>query len=299
MLPNFLVVGAQKAGTTTVARTLASHPDVFVSDPRETFFFASDLEYPRGAAFYERRYFTEWNGEHAVGEKTPEYLLLDHVPDRILDTLGPRTRIVISLRDPGARAHSQWRHNLQGLREHLPFEEAIEAEPSRARDAYERMTYGYVARGRYAAQVERYLDRFDDVLVLVAEGDLGENTLADTLFGFLGVDPTHRPPQPIHAGRPRIPELIRPSEATTIEGRRGSVEVPAGAIAYRYGGGRIEVIRDPSPAQATYADHFALVAPTADGPLDEAERLRINRSIADNIERTATLIGRDLSGWLA
>ena len=83
MLPNFICVGTQKAGTTTLCRLLEHHPDVFISQPRETRFFFDEERFSRGLVNYEINYFNGWNGEKAVGEKTPEYLLFPEAPKRI------------------------------------------------------------------------------------------------------------------------------------------------------------------------------------------------------------------------
>lgn len=299
MLPTFLIVGAQKAGTTTLTRLLESHPDVFVTDPRETFFFASEDEYARGIGFYEQEYFGEWTGEGAAGEKTPEYLFLEDVPERIANDLGTDVRIVITLRSPAMRAHSHWRHNLQGRRESMAFFDALDAEASRVVDRDTSMAFGYLARGRYHAQVKRYVGLFPATTVFVMEQDFADQaSLAKQLFGAVGVDTSHTLPKRVQAGRPRIPELIRPDETITIEGRGESILIPGGAIAYRFGGGRIEVLAQPSDSEIAYANAFAMITQTADEPLGRAEELAMNANLEDDIVATAELIGRDLSAWL-
>ena len=87
---------------------------------RETGFFYNDAIFNNGLALYETAFFKEWNGQTAVGEKTPEYLPFPGTANRIRETLGPETRLIVVLRNPAQRAHSGWRHNLMMGRESLP-----------------------------------------------------------------------------------------------------------------------------------------------------------------------------------
>jgi predicted acyl esterase len=117
MLPNFLCIGAQKAGTTTLWLLLNQHPDVFLATPRETCFFYDDVLYGGGITSYERNFFREWNGQKAVGEKAPA---------RIKDSLGDKVKLIVTLRSPAKRAHSHFRHNYQQLWEEFSFEDALQ-----------------------------------------------------------------------------------------------------------------------------------------------------------------------------
>jgi hypothetical protein len=298
MLPNFLIVGAQKAGTTTLAKMLEQHPDVCFSQPRETTFFYEDTLFTQGPAYYERTFFGSWDGQKATGEKTPEYLYLPEVPSRIALTLGHDVRIVITLRSPAARAYSHYRHGFQMLRESLPFADALAAEPERIeRDRFSRLAFSYLDRGRYAAQVRRYLDVFDPgcILFFVFEEDIidYQEQAARRLFGFLGVDSSVPVELPISLGRPRLPYVDFIDVDTEIRSREGPIEAPAGSVVYRFAGGRVEIVRRPSRAQAAYAEAFLRNMPRKTELPKETER-EINRRLADDIAETAHLIGRDL-----
>ena len=170
MLPNFLCIGAQKSGTTTLLNQLGKHPDIYMSPARETQFFLLDHLYSQGPVFYETHFFPGWDGQKAVGEKTPEYLYDPAIPQRIADTLGSGMRFVASFRSPAQRAFSHYRHNFQQFWEDLGFEEALAREQERsAAGRYQRMRYGYLDRGLYSHQVQRYLALFprDAFLFLV------------------------------------------------------------------------------------------------------------------------------------
>ncbi len=193
MLPNFLCIGAQKAGTTTLWLLLNQHPDVFLATPRETRFFCDDTLYDGGVISYERIFFHGWDGQKAVGEKTPAYLFFEKTAGRIRETLGTDVKLIVTLRSPAQRAHSHFRHNYQQLWESLSFEEALRKEPERtAKGELARATYGYLERGRYVDQLRRYTDLFpkENVLVLIFEEDIvgNQEQLASKLFTFLELD---------------------------------------------------------------------------------------------------------------
>ena len=87
-LPNFMCVGAQKAGTTTLHDILKKHPDIYLPREKETKFFVFDDQYQKGIKFYEREYFSKWRGQKAVGEIDPTYMFCDHASERIYECLG-------------------------------------------------------------------------------------------------------------------------------------------------------------------------------------------------------------------
>lgn len=106
-----MCIGAQKAGTSSLARLLEDHPDVYVSRPRETRFFIDEAQFQLGVANYELGPFLGWSGETAVGEKNPDYMLVDETPFRVRSFLGEELRLIVCLRRPIDRAHSHYRHN--------------------------------------------------------------------------------------------------------------------------------------------------------------------------------------------
>lgn len=81
MLPNFIIPGAQKSGTTALRIYPAQHPDIYMVS-KEIHFFDNEENYREGIGWYEK-FFNDWNGEEAVGEKTPDYLYNEYAPNRI------------------------------------------------------------------------------------------------------------------------------------------------------------------------------------------------------------------------
>jgi Sulfotransferase domain len=208
-LPDFLILGAQKAGTTALYAYLRWHPEITGPSFKEVSFF--DRHYARGETWYRahlparprhwvaRRRRGRWP---AVGEASPGYLFHPLVPERVAALL-PRVRLIAVLRDPVDRAFSHYQHEVALGREPLPFEDALAAEDERMRGEMERMlgdpsyfseawwNYTYAARGRYAEQLHRWFALFprEQVLVLFSDDLLQQpaETYARVL-DFLGVD---------------------------------------------------------------------------------------------------------------
>jgi len=303
MLPNFLCIGAQKSGTTTLLNQLGRHPDIFMSPARETKFFLYDHLYAQGLGAYELDYFCDWDGQKAVGEKTPEYLCDPEVPGRIHASFGTTVKLVASFRSPAQRAYAHYRHNFQHLWEHVSFEVALDLEPQRSSvGRYQRSCYGYLWRGRYAEQLNRYLELFrkDAFFFIVHEQDIVARQ-ADTLkalFRFLGVDPGFDPGAPISAGRARSlqPEFI--AKPRIVEAPGMKLEARPGDLLFAREGIKPRLVREPSTVLKQRAKDAIEHLPQ-EMALDRGQELEINRRhFRDDILHLQDLIGRDLATWL-
>lgn len=170
-LPNLVIAGAQRAGTTSLHYLLASHPDVFFPEkPQEIHFFDDERAYARGLDAY-RGLFRGWRGQAVVGQTSPLYLFEPSVPERLHRAL-PEARIVVVLREPVARAYSHYWLEVRYGWEDQSFERALELEAERLEGGFDaRRHFSYTARGCYAEQLERYYRYFsrDRVLVLLHE----------------------------------------------------------------------------------------------------------------------------------
>jgi Sulfotransferase family len=177
-LPNFVIVGAMRSGSTSLYKYLQVHPQVWM--PRKEIHFF-DKRWDNGLDWYRDR-FAGWSGQPAVGEATPTYLAETEALDRMAATI-PDAKLVAILRDPVDRAYSHyWMEHVRG-RDDRPFAAA-------AAD--------YLGRGRYLPQLEAASARFgrDDVAVVLLD-DL-RSSPGDTyaeVCAFLGVDPAFRPPR--------------------------------------------------------------------------------------------------------
>jgi hypothetical protein len=199
-LPGFLILGAQKAGTTALYAYLRWHPSVTGPAWKEVSYF--DRHYRRGVHWY-RGHFPFRPGDRLVGEASPGYLFHPLAPERVRATV-PEARLIVLLRDPVDRALSHYHHEVALGREPLTFEQAIEAEPERTSGEEERLVrepgyfsqawwdYAYLARGRYAEQLERWLAVFPrEQLLVIASDELAaepRETYAQVLE-FLGAPP--------------------------------------------------------------------------------------------------------------
>lgn len=204
VLPNFLVAGAAKAGTSTLATMLGQHPQIFMSARKESHHF---LHPGRPAAYagpgddeMNALVVADWReyealfdgaGNHrAVGEASVFYMTSTEALERARAALG-EVRVIVTLRDPARRAFSAYSHLSMRSREDLGFAEGLAAEPSRLAAGWEPL-WGYRSVGHYAYQVERLFDVFGtrNVLLLRFESlmdePVGELRRA---FIFLGVDP--------------------------------------------------------------------------------------------------------------
>jgi hypothetical protein len=303
MLPNFICVGTQKAGTTTLCRLLEHHPDVFISQPRETRFFFDEERFSRGLVNYEINYFKGWNGQKAVGEKTPEYLLHPETPGRIHSLLGPDIRILITLRSPARRAFSQHRHNFSNRTETLGFREALEAEPRRTQGSFSSQSlYGYLARGRYADQVQRYLDVFEpeNMLILVFEDDIvgKQEELSETVYRFVGVDPSFRVQGDVREGRPTPMQYHFIPQGKQL--KIGEGQVLTGPVLLSGYSPRFVPVYSPSPGLMKHVESAMENVPAEDARLSREDELQLNQEhFAEDIGRLSDLIQRDLSHWLS
>jgi hypothetical protein len=163
-LPDAVILGAMKSGTSSLHNYLVQHPGVIEPLRKEVHYF--DVHYDRGVDWY-RTHFGR-SGEPGLNlDSSPYYLFHPAVPAR-LNALLPQARLIVLLRDPVRRAYSHYWHVRKKGREALSFEDAIAAEPERLGNAQERLADGslahsrehqhfsYLARGRYAEQLDRW-----------------------------------------------------------------------------------------------------------------------------------------------
>ncbi|MEM0980326.1 MAG: sulfotransferase domain-containing protein [Cyanobacteria bacterium P01_H01_bin.58] len=192
VLPNFLIVGAMKAGTSWLAFNLTEHPQVFMPD-KELHFFNDEKKFERGLQWYASN-FAKAGNTVAIGEKTAGYLLNQETPERLAKLLD-NPKIIMVLRDPVKRAISQINHHMRYgdiPPDKLNPDNWVNSEIFSRIDK----EFAILERGRYLEQVKRYYSIFDadNILVLINEIDIqkeSEKALARTCK-FLGVDSTFK-----------------------------------------------------------------------------------------------------------
>jgi hypothetical protein len=202
-LPHFMILGAQKSGTTSLFDYLGQHPQIVRCLVKEVHFF--DTRYERGQGWYRSHFpaLNEGPPGAVVGEASPYYLCHPHAPRRIRALL-PRVKLIAILRNPTERAISHYFHEVRKRRETLPILDALRAEDERIGPEWIRMrqdgsyysrihrSFSYKQRGIYVDQLERYWEHFDREQLLVLNSDKLFTEPHDTLrqiYEFIGVEP--------------------------------------------------------------------------------------------------------------
>ncbi len=205
-LPNFLIIGAQKAGTTSLYAYLCKHPHISSAFKKEVHYF--DLNYSKGTNWY-RSFFPltktlhKYKPSFITGEASPQYMFHPHSISRIIKDL-PDIKIIILLRNPIFRTFSHYQHQVRVGREKLTFEEAIENEESRLineldkmkeneyYNSYKYLMFSYIKRSIYHSQLKDILSQFkrEDVLVIQSErfNEFPQEVYTKVL-SFLGLPP--------------------------------------------------------------------------------------------------------------
>lgn len=203
VVPDFLVIGAMKCGTTSLYRWLGEHRRVRPTNPKEIHFFDNEPVYAELGQDWYLAHFPSGDGGRnwITGEATPSYLFVPNVPERVA-ALAPDTKLIVLLRDPVDRARSHWSHQRSRGRETADVQAAMlralrtddrrnDSNPVRIRKD------SYLRRGLYADQLERWWKHFDRERTLVMRSDdlFGDPAGAlGRVCGFLGIQPYDRLP---------------------------------------------------------------------------------------------------------
>jgi Sulfotransferase family len=181
-LPNFLIIGAAKAGTTSLYDWMRQHPDVFMPAHKEPKFFAWDGTGPRRQAQITHRadydaLFAGAGGATAIGEASTAYLAHPRAPARVAETI-PGARLIVSLRDPVERAFSVYQMNLRlfGANAGKSFADALRVDDALREEYHPAL----MRREHFAA------DRLK--VILLEDLARGAKATLAGLFGFLGID---------------------------------------------------------------------------------------------------------------
>ncbi len=243
VLPNFLIIGAAKAGTTSLYEYLKQHPQIWMSPVKETNFFALEDETLNFRGPGDRDYinkfsitkiedylnlFQEVSNQVAIGEVSPLYLYSPKAPRRIQHYI-PETKLIAILRNPVERAYSSFLHLIRDGREPIEnFALALQEEEFRMRSDWEHIWH-YKQLGFYYVQLERYFTTFSkqQIRVYLFE-DLINNPglMLKDIFKFLGVNEEFMPDISVKHNVSSISEDKAPTELLLkLELRRQLVEV--------------------------------------------------------------------------
>jgi len=208
VLPDFLIIGAARSGTTSLYQYLAQHPSVIPGVGKEIYFF--DKKFDKGINWYKSFFPTKLsksrlenkqNRKCLTGEATPRYLHYPHVPKRVFNLI-PNVKLIVLLRNPIDRAYSHYQMEVSSGNEELSFEDAIEQEEKRILDDMRKMENdenfysvyfyrkAYLTRGIYVDQLKRWFKFFskEQFLILKSE-DLYSNPskIYQQALDFLGL----------------------------------------------------------------------------------------------------------------
>lgn len=273
-LPNFLIIGAAKAGTTSLYHYLRQHPDVFMSPIKETNWF--EYEGQKDERFVIRtreayeRLFDGVTSQRAIGEASPQYLNSSTAPARI-DADLPGVRLIAALRNPADRAYSSYLNSLRAGVERRPLDEAM------------RPGTRYVEQSLYHPRLSRYFERFERGRIkVIVYDDLAADPAAvmRDLFAFLGVDDTF---------------------AVDVSTRHNAAMLPRTLFLNWLLINAVAMFRRVFPSAlrgtgvAAWVQRPLLRPPD---PLPPSIRRRLLEHFCDDVAKTGDLIGRDLAGWL-
>lgn len=275
MLPNFLIIGAMKAGTTSLYNYLRHHPQILMPTQKEIHFFNRDENWNRGQAWYEG-YFQDPNGALAVGEASPGYTMFPHSPDvpTRIATLIPEARLVYLIRHPIERMRSHYAHRLAYDHESRPMQEALLENPL------------YANMSRYWRQIERYLGHFEPEQLLVITSEELRFSRAETLrqvYDFLGV-----------SAEVRTTELEREFHRTSQLRVWRSVprairDLPGTSAAARF---------IPAPLKKRLYERLTGPAvPREQLEISDDLRVRLEDMVRDDVGLLRTFLGSEFSGW--
>jgi hypothetical protein len=198
-LPDVLIIGTQRGGTSSLYKYLGAHPSVAPSLRKETQYFTR--RYGMGVAWYRVNFPLTIRGNVLTFEATPDYLFFPQAAARAA-ALVPDAKIIVLLRDPVQRAFSHHRYAMRLGIETLPFPEAIDVESGRLEPDIEAMTddpsfdpkafrnFSYVSRGFYADQLERWFEWYprDRFLFIKSEAFFADpSSTYGAVLDFLGL----------------------------------------------------------------------------------------------------------------
>lgn len=231
--PNFLIIGAQKAGTSSLYQYLRQHPDIYMSPVKEAHFFSyldQKVDFKEPGFFTGKfKYIEDWKtynalfdevqNEHAIGEASPSYIYIPETAERIHQHF-PDIKLIAILRNPAERTFSNFIHN-RSLPKHPEtindLKVALELENQRIQDGWS-SSWHYKQKGFYHQQLERYYKLFKPEQIkicLFEELHTNPQTVLKDIFEFLGVDPNFQADvDTVHnaSGIPknRIIQFVRP-----------------------------------------------------------------------------------------
>jgi hypothetical protein len=322
-MPNFLIIGAAKSGTSSLHHFLSQHPQIFMSPMKEPKFFTYEncplpkfrgldednmtirrapirrrdhtkYSFPISKLTEYQKLFIKAKPGNAIGESSPDYMYCPQAIERIRHHI-PHAKLIAILRNPVDRAFSHYKeHRKKGFEQIEDFSQALEMEPIRIQREW-MPGWHYKQRGFYYKQLKRYFDRFDkDQIRVYLYESFCSNQLEviQDIFRFLGVDDTFKPDlskrKNVSGGLIYGPKNIALDHFLNNPFfiKRIIKEIfPLNLLR------RVKVILE----NINIGSEYEFVVP----PMQEDVRKRLQKEYKEDILKLQDLIGQDLSRWLA
>lgn len=275
MLPDFLFLGPDKTGSTWLSHVLRSHPDCFVPELKDIYFF--DRYYHRGLDWYERIFDAAPAGTRQVGEFSHDYFFSDEAADRIARDL-PKAKLITCLRDPADRTYSQYMFMVRSGRTRTGFLQALQDFPE------------LIQNSRYAEHLERYLSRVpaERVRIFYFEDlKLDAESFTRGILEYLELPWVSGLPleeRVMAASEPRSVLLSRLARAGVASGRSVGLTTVIGRLK-----------SSPFLQKMLFKEYTEASRPR----MQSDERAAVVEFLTEDGRRLAELVDRDVSGWYA
>jgi hypothetical protein len=280
-VPNFLIIGAMKGGTTALYRYLQPHPEIFMPAMKAPEFFVAEANWSRGLEWYRRQFAGADERVVAVGEASnayTKYPQFQGVPQRIASHI-PDVRMIYLVRDPIDRIRSHYQTRSWQGDERAPIETAVFEDPR------------YLSYSRYWLQLEQYLSWFppEQILVITTEGLRTERKGAlRRAFGFLGVDAGFVPDNADrefyrsgdHSSSSLVPLKVRKALKRHLPAAKRAKELENHVFR------TLDTLRGRRAAP-----------PRPPVVMPESVRTRLAAMLEDDVRQLHAFLGSDLDGW--
>lgn len=295
MLPNFLIIGAGRSGTTSLYHYLREHPDIYMSPVKEAnFFMVTEGEKPRwgdkliphlpSCMEDYQALFRGVSNEKAIGEASPTYLSFPGTAERIRHCI-PSSKLIAILRHPADRAYSHYLFFVRmGYERIMDFPEALQAEETRIRENWY-PSWFYKQGGYYHAQLKHYFDVFPRHQIQVHLFDDLQNNKAGMLrdiYRFLDVDDSF------------VPNLLKKHNVGKVPKYRTLHSLLTRTYRLRT---RVKPCI-PSGVHQSLVASFVNLTMVSSPPLPPEVRRELAQDYREDILQLQDLIDRDLSDWL-
>ncbi len=288
---DFFIVGAQKAGTTSLDRYLDEHPEIFLPKMKEIEYFITDSYYNQGIR-YLNPFYQDIANQKIIGMSAVQLIFLDYVPKRIHD-YNPDAKIIMMFRNPIDRAYSAfWYAKRMGREPLVSFEKALEREENKKiHGFYPSLDLTYLKHGYYAEQLKYFLKYFpkDKIYILLLDDIKKDKNFIYPLLAWLGVNP--------EKGNLNTEKVHNESAMPKYIWLSRMIKSPDSTLKkiYRY----IMPFKFRTFVQRHITDQLIenTLVPFKYPPMNKKTRGKLYEHFKTHNERLSKMLGKDLSSW--